>query len=136
MRFGRFGSLGRHYPAKYPTSKRPTFWRRRTSGSEFSLLALAGIALAFYFTQAAIWGKKGLMAQNQLELRLEAAELKLADLKETRSRLEDRLARLGGEVIDRDLLDEIVRTGLNYGARGEIVLIDPNVSSDPTGLSE
>jgi cell division protein FtsB len=76
------------------------------------------LALAGYFAWNATRGDRGLVAQQQDRLDLQAAQVQLAHANEDVQQWQNRVQGIGGRVLDLDALDAQARSMLN--------LVDPN----------
>jgi len=85
---------------------------------------LVCLLLSGYFGYHLLKGKHGIEAQAQLQAKAAQLELKLAGLEAMRARLAHDVALLEGPEVDRDLLDEQARFGLDYARPGEIVVFE------------
>jgi cell division protein FtsB len=96
-----------------------------------SWLAIIGFGLAFYFGYHAVNGGRGLLASQQLNDELRAAEKKLATLERERTSLERRVKRLRSESLDPDLIDELARETLSMVEPDDvIILLEPDMPGD------
>jgi cell division protein FtsB len=82
-----------------------------------------GIALSGYFVYHAIEGDRGVLAWMRLTQQMSAAKARLAAVQTTRDALAQKVAVIGRDGIDRDLLDQEVRARLNLAAPGQIVIM-------------
>jgi cell division protein FtsB len=99
-----------------------------------SWLFLAAVGLATYFGYHAVNGNRGLLASEQKQLELDAAERRLAVLQDERSRLERRVHRLRSESLDPDLIDELARETLSMVEPEDvIILLEPEITPSEIG---
>jgi len=83
------------------------------------------ISLVAYFAYHLVQGDRGIFALWQLQAQVHAAQIAKAALDADTAPLSRRVQLLRGDRLDRDLLDEEVRTVLNYAAPNEIVILNP-----------
>ena len=96
-----------------------------------SWLVVIGFGLAFYFGYHAVNGGRGLLASQELEIDLRAAEKELAALERERTSLERRVKRLRSESLDPDLIDELARETLSMLEPDDvIILLEPEMPSE------
>jgi len=100
-------------------SSRPTVKRKLRN----AVLPAIAACLVVYFLYHLVQGDRGLLAQHRLTDRVAEAETTLDELEARREALEQRVALLGKDRIDRDALDEQARRMLNYGHPLDLVLI-------------
>lgn len=81
-----------------------------------------GCLLLGYFVFHSVEGDRGIHAWLALDSKIEIAESKLAVLKGEREALEEKVAMLHPESIDRDLLTERARQVLNYLDQNDFVI--------------
>lgn len=84
-----------------------------------------GFALCAYFAYHLVEGDRGLLALWNLQTQVRDAKANLAQLDAERAPLAEHVALLQGNHLNRDYLDERVRSMLNYGAPNEIVVYYP-----------
>ncbi len=84
---------------------------------------MAGVAV--YFSYHAVEGDRGLIAWWQVTSQLDSASATLERVRNERTALEHRVALLGSERLDLDLLDERAHLMLNLGRRDEVVILNP-----------
>lgn len=84
--------------------------------------AILGALLFGYFLFHAVQGDRGLLAWVKIKQQISYAEAELAASESTRRTWEGRIALLGSEQLDRDMLDERVRLVTGFGYRDEIVI--------------
>ena len=96
-----------------------------------SWLAIIGFGLAFYFGYHAVNGSRGLLASQQLNDELRAAEKKLAKLERERTSLERRVKRLRSGSLDPDLIDELARETLSMVEPDDVIIVlEPDMQGD------
>lgn len=109
--------------------RRPFNVRRRLRWQ--SWLVIVGFGLAVYFGYHAVNGSRGLLASQQLNDELRAAEKRLAAVERERSSLERRVKRLRSDSLDPDLIDELARETLSMVEPDDmIILLEPDMSND------
>ena len=86
-------------------------------------VVMAGIAV--YFGYHAVEGDRGLIAWWHVTSQLESAEATLTRVRGEREALEHRVALLGPDRLDLDLLDERAHEMLNLGRANEVVILNP-----------
>lgn len=86
-------------------------------------VAALGVLLILYFTLFALEGDRGYASLQTTQLQVQEAEAKLAQVKGQREAIERKVVALRPSSIDRDLLDEQVRSTLGYVKPGEIVVL-------------
>jgi cell division protein FtsB len=92
---------------------------------------VAPLALSlFYFGWHAVHGERGLIAWVDLNHELDRAKAELVTLQAERQGLERRVAGLGKDAIDPDLLEEELRK-LGYVGDRELVILTPDRAADP-----
>ena len=87
---------------------------------------IAGILVFAYFIYHSVEGDRGLLALNNVNVRIAEAEKKLAELVETEKELEAKVIRLMPSSLDPDFLEERGRKILNFGHDNDIVLLIHN----------
>lgn len=86
-------------------------------------VVMAGIAV--YFGYHAVEGDRGLIAWWQVTSQLKSADATLERVRDQRVALERRVALLGSERLDLDLLDERAHLMLNLGGPDELIVLNP-----------
>ena len=81
-----------------------------------------------YLVWGASNGEHGLKAKLQYDAEAETLRVELASLKEERARWERRVAALGPDYVDRDLLDEEAHAELDRVAKDELLIF---TATDP-----
>ena len=87
---------------------------------------IAGILVFAYFIYHSVEGDRGLLALNNVNVRIAEAEKKLAELIETERELEGKVIRLMPSSLDPDFLEERGRKILNFGHENDIVILIQN----------
>lgn len=87
------------------------------------LAPVLGAALVTYFAYHAVQGDRGLLAWWQVHQQMDAAEIKLAEIKKERELLESRIALLRPESLDLDMLGEQTRRVLAFAQPNDYLII-------------
>jgi cell division protein FtsB len=89
----------------------------------FSVLVLPAVTVAVvsYFGAYAVWGSRGVLALEDTQARLGLQQEQLAQLQDTRARLEHRIS-LMDQNADPDLVEELARTRLMDGAPNQVAI--------------
>ena len=87
---------------------------------------IAGILVFAYFIYHSVEGDRGLLALNNVNVRIAEAEKKLAELVEIERELEATVSRLMPSSIDPDFLEERGRKILNFGHDNDVVILIQN----------
>ena len=90
----------------------------------FSLMVLPAVTMAVvgYFGGYAIWGSRGVLALEDTQAKLGIQQEKLAQLTQSRVRLEHRIALMEQPTPDPDLVEELARTRLMDGAPNQVAV--------------
>lgn len=88
------------------------------------LMPSIAICLLLYFTYHAVQGERGLIALWHLSEQLETARIAVAEVAETRQKLERRVSLLRPDSLDLDMLDEQARRVLDLVHPRERVILD------------
>lgn len=96
--------------------------RRSRPAMGLLLSALGLIALALYFTFAAVQGDYGVFKRAEVNAEGRALKAELALLRAELARMENLTHRLSDSYLDLDLLDEQARDVLGYVRADEIVI--------------
>lgn len=88
-----------------------------------SLVTILSFGLFLYFGYHLVHGDRGYFARKGLDIKLASAAQKLAQKKEDREELENRVRLMRPESLDLDLLDERVRVVLGYMKAEERVVV-------------
>jgi|TARA_B100002051_G_C16247754_1_gene398096 cell division protein FtsB len=89
---------------------------------------IAGMLVFAYFIYHSVEGDRGLLALNNVNVRIAEAEKKLAELVVRERELEGKVIRLTPSSLDRDFLEERGRKILNFGHDNDIVIVIQNQS--------
>jgi len=89
----------------------------------FSVLVVPAITVAVvsYFGTYAIWGNRGILQLEDTQAQLGIRQEQLAQLKDTRARLEHRIG-LMEQNADPDLVEELARSQLMDGAPNQVAV--------------
>ena len=87
---------------------------------------IAGMLVFAYFIYHSVEGDRGLLALNNVNVRIAEAEKKLAELVERERELEGKVIRLTPSSLDADFLEERGRKILNFGHNSDIVILIEN----------
>jgi cell division protein FtsB len=87
-----------------------------------ALYSVSGL-MAGYFLHHAHSGSRGLEAKRQLKVQAKDISAEIEALKTERAEWERRIALLGSDQIDRDLLEERVRVLLGRVHRNDVVIV-------------
>ena len=87
---------------------------------------IAGILVFAYFIYHSVEGDRGLLALNNVNVRIAEAEKKLAELVEIERELEGKVIRLMPSSLDPDFLEERGRKILNFGHDSDVVILTNN----------
>ena len=91
-------------------------------------MPVIALAVSAYFAHHSVDGRFGSVARVDLERQLAEAEASLNDLRQTKKRLEIRVALLRPGTIERDTLDEYARRELGLvGSNDALVLTPPPI---------
>lgn len=86
---------------------------------------LIGAAVVGYFAYHTVEGERGLVALTQLQVRVNAAEKTLNEVREERQVLERRARLLRPDNLDPDMLDEQGRRVLDVAGPDDLVVLTP-----------
>ena len=97
---------------------------KRSVARFFTLLVLPAVTMAVvgYFGAYAVWGERGVLALEDTQAKLGLAQEQLAQLQDTRQRLEHRIQLMEPETADPDLVEELARTRLMDGAPNQVAV--------------
>ena len=97
---------------------------KRSVSRIFGVLVVPAITVAVvaYFGAYAIWGNRGVLALEDTQAKLGVAQDQLAQLSETRTRLEHRIGLMEQGSPDPDLVEELARTRLMDGAPNQVAV--------------
>ena len=87
---------------------------------------IAGILVFAYFIYHSVEGDRGLLALNNVNVRIAEAEKKLAELVEIERELVGKVIRLMPSSLDPDFLEERGRKILNFGHDNDVVILIQN----------
>ena len=87
---------------------------------------IAGVLVFAYFIYHSVEGDRGLLALNNVNVRIAEAEKKLAELVVLERELEGKVIRLTPSSLDPDFLEERGRSILNFGHDNDIVILIEN----------
>jgi cell division protein FtsB len=88
------------------------------------ILNIAAIFVLIYFVFHSIYGSKGILAYFKLQAELDRAHQKLKILRAERLEIENQTKLLRNESLDKDMLDEKIRSVLGLSHPGEQVFIN------------
>jgi cell division protein FtsB len=89
------------------------------------VVPVLAIAVLTYFSYHAIQGDRGLFAWMAYNQQLKQTRALADAVAAQRTEIENRVGRLSSASLDPDLLDERVRTMLNYANQDEVVIMVP-----------
>jgi cell division protein FtsB len=97
---------------------------KRSVARFFGLMVLpaATVAVVGYFGGYAVWGERGVLALEDTQAQLGVQQEQLAQLNESRARLEHRIGLMEQASPDPDLVEELARTGLMDGAPNQVAI--------------
>ena len=96
------------------------------AGARVSYGTIAGALVFAYFIYHSVEGDRGLLALNNVNIRIAEAEKKLAELVVIERELKGKVIRLTPSSLDPDFLEERGRKILNFGHDNDIVIIIEN----------
>ena len=96
--------------------------RKKRSLTRF-IAPLATMMILGYFGFHAFNGQYGIRAQLAMEVRMANLEQKLVERTAVRNQLEARVAMLSDGTMEKDMVDQYVRSQLNMAREDEVVLI-------------
>jgi cell division protein FtsB len=102
---------------------------RRRARHVVGPVIMAGVAV--YFGYHAVEGDRGLIAWWHFTSQLKSAEATLDRVHGERKALDHRVALLGPDRLDLDLLDERAHVMLNFGRPDEVVILHPYEDEAP-----
>src|SRR5665213_1613763 len=90
----------------------------------FSVLVVPAVSLAVvsYFGAYAIWGNRGVLALEDTQAQLGIQQQQLAQVQDSRGRLEHRIALMEKDGADPDLVEELARTQLMDGGPNQVAV--------------
>lgn len=86
-------------------------------------IALFLVSFCLYISYHGTFGERGWLKRQALESQLESSEITVERLRHARQQLALRVAGIGGDDIDPDLLDELVRQELGMARTDEFVIL-------------
>ncbi len=97
---------------------------KRSVSRFFGVLIVPAISLAVvgYFGSYAIWGDRGILSLQNTQAELGLKQQQLAELKDSRARLEHRIALMENNGADPDLVEELARTELMTAAPNQVAV--------------
>ena len=100
-------------------------WTRQHKKRNTGVLIVPALAIAFlsYFGFHALHGDFGIYSSYRLVDRAEQLQTRLAMLRSERTHLESRVLLLHDGTIEKDMLDEQARKGLNLSKPGEVTIM-------------
>ena len=96
------------------------------AGARVSYGIIVGALVFAYFIYHSVEGDRGLLALNNVNVRIAEAEKKLAELVVIERELEGKVIRLTPSSLDPDFLEERGRKILNFGHDDDIVILIEN----------
>jgi cell division protein FtsB len=87
-----------------------------------SILPAICAAVVSYFGYYAVWGERGALALADTRARLGVRQEQLAQARESRIRLQQRIDLLKPGQVDPDLVEELARGELMDGAPGQVAV--------------
>jgi cell division protein FtsB len=88
-----------------------------------NLLAVIGISLSFYFCFHLLAGDRGYFRLMSLENQMTQVSQEYASVTQARDKLESKVVMMRPGTINKDLLEERIRSVLGYRYENEIVLL-------------
>ena len=89
-----------------------------------------GLLLLGYFVYHTVYGRKGVLTEQQLQTRLEQSQMNLKNVESDRKAMERRVQGLKPESLDPDLLDEEARRQLGLTKPDEKVILTPEEKNE------
>ena len=86
------------------------------------VLPAVSIAVVSYFGSYAIWGNRGVLSLVDTQAQLGIQQQQLAQLQDSRARLEHRIALMEKPDADPDLVEELARGQLMDGAPNQVAV--------------
>ena len=100
--------------------------QRKQSKLRPLLVPVACLFVLGYFAYHAVEGEYGLFALGKLRDRVASLEGELATAKAARARMEQHVALMRADSLDRDMIDERARQALNMAdAKDIVIFLDP-----------
>ena len=88
----------------------------------FGSFMLLGTLVAFFGFHS-LTGERGLLMRDNLDREIESAKEHLYLLKKKNAKLQARISLMSNELIDKDILEEMVRNELGLFANNEILIL-------------
>ena len=86
---------------------------------------LLGTLIAFFGFHS-LTGERGLLMRDNLDREIAAAQEHLQLLKKENTQLESRISLMRGDIVDKDILEEMARSELGLFADNDILIL-PNI---------
>jgi cell division protein FtsB len=100
--------------------------QRKQSRTKPLILPLCCLFILAYFAYHAVEGDYGLFALGKLRERVASLEVDLAKVRAERMRMEQHVALMRPESLDRDMIDERAREALNMAdAKDLVIFLNP-----------
>ncbi len=96
--------------------------RSVTRAFTLSIRPAVSVAVVAYFGYYAIWGERGMLALSDTQARLGVQQQLLAEARDRRLRLEHRIALMRPGGVDPDLVEELARSQLMFGAPNQVAV--------------
>jgi cell division protein FtsB len=87
---------------------------------------LLGTLIAFFGFHS-LTGERGLLMRDNLDREIAAAQEHLQLLKKENTQLESRISLIRSDIVDKDILEEMARSGLGLFADNDILIL-PNIN--------
>ncbi|HEX2592559.1 MAG TPA: septum formation initiator family protein [Rhizomicrobium sp.] len=87
-----------------------------------SIVPAICVAVIGYFGYAAVWGERGAFALANARTAIGIREQQLAQVRDTRVRLQHRIGLLEPGHVDQDLVEELARGDLMDGQPGQVAI--------------
>ena len=91
---------------------------------------IIGLLLLAYFVYHTVYGRKGIITEQQLQTQLDQSQINLKNVESDRKAMERRVQGLKPESLDTDLLDEEARRQLGLTKPEEKVILTPEENVD------
>lgn len=88
-----------------------------------NLFMLIGVCLCIYFTYHAVQGNRSFLTLMQLDQKIATMSLENAKLQSDRMDLEQKVAMMRPESLNKDLLEERIRLILGYKHKDDLVVL-------------
>ncbi|MEI9992133.1 MAG: septum formation initiator family protein [Rhizomicrobium sp.] len=96
--------------------------RSVTRAFTLSILPAVSCAVVAYFGYYAVWGERGMLALSDVQARLGVQQQLLSRARGDRLRLEHRIALMRPGAADPDLVEELARGQLMFGAPNQVAV--------------